>query len=136
MRMPVFRRAFLQRHEKVRMRKIVPVLGAALIQMMAGAAFAQSSGEVDPAQGKAPPVARTTPAERSEARTDRRATGGKAARGPQLGEGQANPVTAPSEPRAERRAAAAKRRAANSTANKEGKFNRGGNNDAPERQKP
>jgi len=118
------------------MRKIVPLLGAALIQVMAGAAFAQSSGEVDPTQGKAPPVARTTPAERSEARTDRRATGSNAARGPQMGEGQANPVTAPSQPRADRRSAAAKRRAANSAANKEGKFSRGGNNDAPERQKP
>lgn len=118
------------------MRKMVPLLGAALIQVMAGAAFAQSSGEADPAQAKAPPTARTTPAERSEARTERRATGRKAARGPQMGEGQANPVTAPSQPRAERRAAASKRRAANTAANKAGQLPRGGNSDAPERQKP
>ena len=117
------------------MRKMIPLLGAALIQMMAGAALAQSSGEVDPAQGKAPPTARTTPAERSEARTDRRATGGEAARGPQMGEAQANPVTAPSKPpRADRKAAASQRRAANAAANKEGQFSRGGNTDAPERQ--
>ncbi|MGO4391697.1 hypothetical protein AB4Z46_10125 [Variovorax sp. M-6] len=118
------------------MRKIVPLLGAALIQVMAGAAFAQSSGEADPAQAKAPPTARTTPTERSEARTERRATGHKAARGPQMGEGQANPVAAPSQPRAERRAAASKRRAANTASNKAGQLPRGGNSDAPERQKP
>ncbi|MDM0026186.1 hypothetical protein [Variovorax saccharolyticus] len=116
------------------MRKIIPLLGATLIQMVAGAALAQSSGEVDPAQGKAPPTARTTPAERSDARTERRATGREAARGPQMGEAQANPVTAPSKPRADRKAAASKRRAANATANKQGQFSRGGNTDAPERQ--
>ena len=70
------------------------------------------------------------------ARTDRRAAGGQAARGPQMGEGQANPLTAPSQPRAERKAATAKRRSANAAANKAGKFSRGGNADAPERQKP
>lgn len=53
-----------------------------------------------------------------------------------MGEVQANPLTAPSEPRAERRAAPSKRRAANTAANKEGNFSRGGNTDAPERQKP
>src|SRR5690349_18443241 len=123
-------------HMKVCMRKIVPLVGAALIQLIAGAAMAQSSGEVDPAQGKAPPAAKTTPAERSEARTERRASGGQAARGPQMGEAQANPLTAPSHTRAERKAATAKRRSANAAANKEGKFSRGGNADAPERQKP
>lgn len=116
------------------MKKIVSCV-AVLIPLLAGTASAQSSGEADPAQAKAPPTARTTPAERSDARTQRRASGSKAARGPQIGEGQANPVTAPSQPRADRRAAAAKRRSANTAANKEGQFSRGGSSDAPEKQK-
>jgi hypothetical protein len=70
------------------------------------------------------------------ARTDRRAAGGQAARGPQMGEAQANPLTAPSQPRAEREAAGAQHRSANAAANKQGSFSRGGNADAPERQKP
>ena len=50
--------------------------------------------------------------------------------------GSHNPLTAPSQPRAERKAAKAQRRSANAAANKQGSFSRGGNADAPERQKP
>lgn len=68
---PAHRQAFISlTKKKVYMEKFIPLLCAALVQTLAGAAFAQGSGEVDPSQGKAPPVARTTPAERSEARTD------------------------------------------------------------------
>ncbi|MBB3178668.1 hypothetical protein [Variovorax sp. Sphag1AA] len=118
------------------MRKILLTAGLALIPMIATTAFAQSSGEVDPSQGKARPVAPTTPAERSEARGERKDAGAAAARGPQIGEGQAQPTTAPKVSRSDRKSANAKRRAATKQANQAGELSRGGNTDAPERQKP
>lgn len=117
------------------MRKILLTAGLALIPMIASTAFAQSSGEADPSQGKARPVAPTTPAERSEARGERKTTGAAAARGPQIGEGQSQPTAAPKVSREDRKAANAKRRASTGQANKSGELSRGGNTDAPEQQK-
>lgn len=122
---------------KVPMRKILLTAGMALIPMIATTAFAQSSGssgEADPAQSRARPVAPTTRAERSEARGERKEAGAAAARGPQIGEGQPQPTAAPKVPREERKAAHAKRRAATREANQAGQLSRGGNADAPERQ--
>jgi len=117
------------------MRKILLTAGLALIPMIATNALAQtSSGEVDPAQGKARPTAPTTPAERSEARGERKEAGAAAARGPQIGEGQPQPAAAPKVSREDRKAANAKRRASTGQANKAGQLSRGGNTDAPERQ--
>lgn len=107
--------------------------GFALIQLLAGPALAQGTGEADPAQSKARPTARTTPEERSAARTDRMAEGAQAARGPQMGEAERRPTTAPRVSSAERKAANARRIAENRKANKSGEFARGGNADAPER---
>ena len=118
------------------MRKILLTAGLALIPMIATTAFAQSSGEADPSQSRARPTAPTTPAERSEARGERRGEGAAAARGPQIGEGQSQPTAAPKVSREDRKAANAKRRAATREANKAGQLSRGGNTDAPERQKP
>lgn len=117
------------------MRKFVLPLVVAMASMVASSAFAQSSGEADPAQAKAPPTAPTTKSERTEARSARKAAGAKAARGPQIGEGQVQPVTGPKVSSADRKAAASKRRAANRAANQAGQLSRGGNNDAPEKQK-
>ena len=117
------------------MNKIALSVGIALIQMMAGAAFAQTAGEADPAQAKAPPTAPTTPAERAQARRARSATGRQAAHGPQMGEGDSIPAATTKVPRDKRKLASATRRAANSEANHAGKFPRGGSEDAPERQK-
>ncbi|KQX24439.1 hypothetical protein ACCC97_15415 [Variovorax sp. Varisp85] len=114
---------------------LVPVCLALAQMMVVQVASAQSSGEVDPAQGKARPTAPTTKAERAEARKERRADGAAAARGPQMQEGEVRPTTAPKMSREERRAAAAKRRAANREAMKAGQLSRGGSNDAPEKQK-
>lgn len=116
------------------MRKILLIAGTALIQMAATTAFAQSSGDADPAQAKSPPTPRTTPAERAEARGERRTAGADAARGPQISEGQSQPAAAPKMSREQRRAANAKRRAATREANQAGQLSRGGNADAPERQ--
>ena len=116
------------------MRKILLTAGLALIPMIASTAFAQSSGEADSAQSRARPVAPTTPAERSEARGERKDAGAAAARGPQIGEGQPQPTAAPKVPREERKAANKKRRAATGQANQAGQLSRGGNTDAPERQ--
>lgn len=121
--------------KKVHMRKILLPVSIALVQMVATAAFAQSSGEADPAQAKAPPVAKQTPAERAAGRTERKTTGAEAARGPQMGEGQSEPTATPKVSRKERQAAHAKRRAQVAEANKAGQLPRGGSNDAPEKQK-
>lgn len=107
--------------------------GVALMQILAGTAFAQGTGEADPAQAKARPTPMTTPAERATARKERKAEGSEAARGPQIGEAERRPTTGPRMSSAERKAADAKRRAANRAANKRGEFARGGNSDAPER---
>ncbi|MFM9925371.1 hypothetical protein VLK31_20440 [Variovorax sp. H27-G14] len=103
--------------------------------LVVSAAFAQSSGEADPSQGKAMPSAPTTRAERTEARKERRVEGAAAARGPQIQEGEIRPTTAPKMSRADKRAATSKRRAANREAMKAGQMSRGGSGDAPEKQK-
>jgi hypothetical protein len=126
----------LSNFKKVQMRKILLPASFALIQLVATSAFAQSSGEVDPAQGKAPPVAKQTPDSRAAGRAERKTTGQEAARGPQIGEGQSEPTAAPKVSRADRKAANAQRRAAAREANKTGELARGGNADAPEKQKP
>lgn len=114
---------------------LVPVCLALAQMMVVSVACAQSSGEADPAQGKAMPSAPTTKAERTEARKERRVDGAAAARGPQIQEGEVRPTTAPKVSREERRAAAAKRRAANREAMKAGQLSHGGSGDAPEKQK-
>jgi hypothetical protein len=122
--------------KKVKMRKILLPASLALIQMVATAAFAQSSGEADPAQAKAPPVAKQTTASRAAGHAERKATGQEAAHGPQMGEGQSEPTATPKVSSADRKAANAKRRATVAEANKAGELSRGGNPDAPEKQKP
>jgi Ni/Co efflux regulator RcnB len=114
---------------------LVPVCLALAQMMVLSVASAQSSGEADPAQAKAPPSAATTKAERTEARKERRADGAIAARGPQMQEGEVRPTTGPKTTREERKAAAAKRRAANSAAMKAGQLSHGGSGDAPEKQR-
>lgn len=117
------------------MKTAISTVTLVLMQMMTAPAFAQSSGEADPAQGKAPPSARTTLQERSSARSARKVQGADAARGPQLGEGPGKPAARPALAAGDRKDAAARRRAVNSAANKAGQFSRGGNGDAPEKQK-
>lgn len=118
------------------MKKMLVPACLALAQMMVvSLAFAQSSGEADPAQGKATPSAPTTRAERTEARKERRMEGAAAARGQQIQEGEVRPTTGPKLTRDQRRAASAKRRAANRDAMKAGQMSRGGSNDAPEKQR-
>jgi hypothetical protein len=104
-----------------------------MMQLLAGTAFAQGTGEADPAQAKARPTPKTTPVERAAASKERKVEGSDAARGPQMGEAERRPTTGPRVTRTERRAADAERRAANRAANKRGDFARGGNGDAPER---
>ena len=115
------------------MKKVAFPMVLALAQMIAMTAFAQSSGEADPAQAKSPPAAKTTKAERSAARGERKTTGAEAARGPQMGEGQSEPEDAPKVSKSDRKAARAKRHADTSVAMKEGKLSRGGSSDAPEK---
>jgi hypothetical protein len=121
--------------KKVQMRKLLLPVGIALIQLAATAAFAQSSGTADPAQAKAPPMAKQTPAERAAGRTERQTTGQEAARGPQMGEGQSIPAPTAKVSRKDRKAANAQRRATVAEANKAGELSRGGSSDAPEKQK-
>ncbi|MDR6536293.1 Ni/Co efflux regulator RcnB [Variovorax soli] len=117
------------------MRKLVLTIGMALASMMATTAFGQG-GEADPAQAKARPAPKTSATQRAAARNERKAEGAEAARGPQIGEGVSKPEPEVKVSSEERRAATAKRRATNRAANKAGAFSRGGNVDAPERQKP
>jgi hypothetical protein len=118
------------------MKKMLVPACLALAQMMVvSVAFAQSSGEADPSQGKAMPSSPTTRVERTEARKERRVEGAAAARGPQMQEGEVRATTGPKTTREQRRAASAKRRAANREAMKAGQMSRGGSGDAPEKQK-
>ncbi|KWT91916.1 MULTISPECIES: hypothetical protein [unclassified Variovorax] len=117
-------------------RRVLLLSLMAFVPAFSGIAFAQGSGEADPAQAKARPTAKSTPAERSAARAGRATEGGKAARGPQMGEVEVPPTTAPRLSKAERNAATAQRRAAAREANRRGEFTRGGNTDAPETRKP
>ena len=118
------------------MKKVLVPVCLALAQMMVvSVAFAQNSGEADPAQAKAPPTAPTTKAQRADARKERKVEGAEAARGPQMQEGEVRPTTAPKLSKADRAAARAKRRAAARDAMKSGQLSRGGSGDAPEKQK-
>jgi hypothetical protein len=117
------------------MRKLFLTAGVALIPMLATTAFAQSSGEVDPAQGKAPPVAKQSPEQRAAGRSQRKSTGQQAARGPQIGEGPDRPEATAPVSSDQRKAATAERRASARAANKAGELPRGGDTDAPEKQR-
>jgi hypothetical protein len=116
------------------MRKLFLTAGVALIPMLATTAFAQSSGEADPAQGKAPAVAKQSPEQRDAGRSQRKSGGQQAARGPQIGEGKDKPDPAAPVSTDQRKTASAQRRASAGAANKAGELSRGGNTDAPERQ--
>ncbi|MFM9925218.1 hypothetical protein VLK31_19655 [Variovorax sp. H27-G14] len=121
------------------MKKFIFPLALILAPWIAPSALAQGQGEADSAGAKSPPTQATSPTERRDARAARRRTGVGAARGAQPGEGASEPERdAPLPPRfsaAERKAAALQRSQANSAANKAGRFSRGGNGDAPEKQK-
>lgn len=82
------------------------------------------------------PTQETTSQDRSAVRAERRAEGAEAARGPQMGEGQVAPTARETPAWADRKASGQQRRAANSELNKAGELSRGGNSDAPEKQKP
>lgn len=120
--------------------KKMSILSAAAVVIhllfpVASSAFAQGRGEADPTQAKAPPMARTTAAERRAARDLRKKNGERAARGAQMGEGQSEPVVRPFVPLNERMDASHRRAEANRAANQAGAFPRGGSGDAPEKQK-
>jgi hypothetical protein len=118
------------------MRKLLLTAGIALTQIVAVTAFAQSSGEVDPSQGKAPPVAKQTPEQRAAGKSGRRSSGQQAARGPQIGEGPDRPEATAPVSSEQRQSGTAQRRSSMRTANKAGELSRGGSTDAPEKQKP
>lgn len=62
------------------MKKTLLTVSIVLAQMLAVGAFAQSKGEVDPAQSKAAPSAPATAAEKAQAKATRKAEGAKAAK--------------------------------------------------------
>jgi hypothetical protein len=107
------------------MNKTLLSLSLVLAQALAVSAFAQSKGEVDPANAKATPSAKVTPAERAEAKKARKAEGTAAAKSdtPDVTpEAKGVRKSATKEERAEARK---KRRAATAAAVKKGEIKSG-----------
>jgi len=92
------------------MKKVLVTLGFALASLLAGSAFAQSKGDVDPEQSKAGATQKATAEEKAAAKAARRETGKAVAKNPTKNEGTPG-TDATRVPKAERQAAAAKRRA-------------------------
>lgn len=107
------------------MKKIVLPLSFALAQMLAVGAFAQNvNGEASPAQLAPPAHTNVTPAEKAQARSERKASGAAAAKSESPQEGtNTSAGTAHKRTKAERKAAHAKRKAAVSAENKKGEVN-------------
>lgn len=108
------------------MSKSIPIaLSIVLAQLFAVGAYAQTKGEVDPTEGKAPVVKKVSPTEKAEARAKRKAAGAVAAKSekPAASTGEAQVAKQPVVPKisAEEKAAArAKRKAAAAQAVKKG----------------
>jgi hypothetical protein len=104
------------------MKKIVLPLSFALAQMLAVGAFAQNvNGQASPAQLAPPAHTNVTPAEKAEARSERKAGGATAAKSetPQEGTNE-SAGTAHKRTRAQRKEAHAKRKAEVSAESKKG----------------
>ncbi len=109
------------------MNKLVLSLSLAVAQMLAVSAFAQSKGEADPAQSKAVPSAPATAAEKAEAKKARKAEGAAVAKSKRT-TADADPSSlgkAKATTKAERKAAAAKRKAEMAPAVKKGEISSG-----------
>jgi hypothetical protein len=111
----------------VHMNKLVLSLSLAVAQMLAVSAFAQTKGEADPAQSKAIPSAPATAAEKAEAKKARKAEGAAVAKSKKT-TADADPSSlgkAKATTKAERKAAAAKRKAELAPAVKKGEISSG-----------
>ena len=110
------------------MNKLVLSLSLVVAQMLAVSAFAQSKGEADPEQAKAIPSAPATKAEKAAAKSTRKAEGSKVAKAAlKVGEDEDNKSkgTAKVATKAERKAAAIKRKADVAPAVKKGEISSG-----------
>jgi hypothetical protein len=107
------------------MKKIILPVSFALAQMLAVGAFAQNvNGQASPAQVAPPAHTDVTPAEKAEARSERKTSGATAAKAETPQEGSDKSAgTAHKRTRAQRKAAHAKRKAAVSAENKKGEIN-------------
>ena len=95
------------------MKKTVVTLGIALVSLLAAPAFAQSKGDVDVEQSKAAPSKSATAKEKADAKAARIAVGKTVAKTHGTpAEGDPTTDAKTGIPKAERQAAAAKRRAA------------------------
>ena len=106
------------------MKKIILPLSFALAQMLAVGAFAQNvNGQASPDQVAPPKHTNVTPAQKAEARTERKTEGATAAKTEEPQEGTNKSAgTAHKRTRAQRKAAHADRKAAVSAENKKGEI--------------
>jgi hypothetical protein len=105
------------------MNKTLLAVGLVLAQMLTVNAFAQSKGEADPAGAKAIPSAKATPEEKAAAKATRKAEGAKVSKANVPGDATpASDGVAKKTTKAERKAAAAKRKAATAAAVKKGEI--------------
>lgn len=108
------------------MKKSLLTVSIVLAQMLAVGAFAQTKGEADPAQSKAVPSAKATPAEKAQAKATRKAEGAKAAKADQPGgTGPESTGVAKAATKDEKQAAKVKRVAATKDAVKKGQTTSG-----------
>jgi hypothetical protein len=107
------------------MNKTLLSLSLVLAQALAVSAFAQSKGEVDPANAKATPSAKVTPAERAAAKKARKAAGTAAVKGETPDVTPEAKGVRKSATKAERAAARKTRRAAAADAVKKGETTSG-----------
>ena len=117
------------------MKKIVLSVSLVLAQMLAVSAIAQSKGEADPAQSKAIPSAKVSPAEKAAAKATRKEEGAKVAKVKKSGEADPSSLgKAKAATKEEKAAAKAKRKAEASAAVKKGEIP-SGDKPAPEPKK-
>ncbi len=108
------------------MNKLVLSLSLVVAQMLAVSAFAQTKGEADPAQSKAIPSAPATASEKADAKKTRKAEGAAAAKAKKTGDADPSSLgKAKAATKAERKAAAAKRKAELAPAVKKGEISSG-----------
>lgn len=103
------------------MRLLTALLSIALAQL-SFSAFAQVRGEVDPAQSKAVPSERATPAEKAAAKQARKTEGAAAAKAYTGGETPSTTAKAKAATKEERQAARQQRKAAIAPAVKKGEI--------------
>jgi hypothetical protein len=109
------------------MKKVVLTLSVAIASLLAGGAFAQTKGEVDPEQAKAAPSQKATKAEKAKAKEARVLKGKEIAKKHEgvADDSPANTGTAKATTVSERKAAAMKRKAAAADAVKKGETTSG-----------